>query len=71
MMGQPHQLVTELVSERHRQELTQEAVAGLAGLTQGSVSGVETGRDVRLSTLLSHVGALGFELTLVRKPTSG
>ncbi|GLY81873.1 helix-turn-helix domain-containing protein [Actinoallomurus iriomotensis] len=66
-MGQPHPLIAELVDERRRQELTQEAVAALAGLTQGCVSGVETGRDARLSTLLSHVDALGFELTLVRK----
>ncbi|MDN3356043.1 helix-turn-helix domain-containing protein [Actinomadura sp. DC4] len=59
--------MAELVDERHRQSLTQEAVAARAGLTQGCVSGIETGRDARLSTFLSHVDALGYELTLVRK----
>jgi hypothetical protein len=46
--------------------LTQEEVAGLAGLTRKCVCEFLAGKDAKLSTLSSLAGALGRELALVR-----
>ncbi len=49
---------------RKAQKLTQQDVAKALGLTQATISQVESSRDLYLSTLRKHVEALGGELVL-------
>jgi transcriptional regulator with XRE-family HTH domain len=56
-------LVTELVAERHRQQLTQTELAARMGTSQSAVARLESGEaDARLSTLERYADALGVVL---------
>jgi transcriptional regulator with XRE-family HTH domain len=61
-----HSILDRLVGLRHRQRLSQSAVAARMGVRQPTVSGFETeDSDPRLSTLQRYARAVGARLRLV------
>jgi DNA-binding XRE family transcriptional regulator len=60
----------KLARLRKEQNLTQNNVKEVAGLTQQAISRIEkgtNGRSPTLNTLIRYVNALGYELTIARK----
>ncbi|MBP5744439.1 MAG: helix-turn-helix transcriptional regulator [Oscillospiraceae bacterium] len=61
-------LINRLSGERIRQGLTQEELAGKAGLKQSAVARMESVKSVpRLDTVLKVADALGLEMTFEQK----
>lgn len=59
------QLGATVRKHRDSRDLTQGDLAGLTGLRQATISGLETGgKDVRLATLLDVLAALDLELAI-------
>lgn len=54
-----------LREERQRLGLSQRALAEKSGLSQGQISQIENGRDLKVSTLLDLAAFLRLELTLI------
>lgn len=50
---------------RIHKNLSQAALAKIAGLTQAAISKIEAGKDVQLSTLLTLAKALGLEIVAI------
>jgi transcriptional regulator with XRE-family HTH domain len=71
--------VADLIRDaRKRQGLSQAALGRLAGVPQSHVAKIESGADVRVSTLLRLLAALGLKLearadlqAAIRKPPRG
>ena len=57
----------ELAKLRRTVALKQTELAALMGVTQASVSKVESGKDIQLSTLQNYVSALGGEISITVK----
>lgn len=57
----------ELGKLRRAMDLKQTDLADLMGVTQASISKVESGKDIQLSTLHNYVSALGGEISIVVK----
>lgn len=57
----------ELGKLRRAMDLKQADLADLMGVTQASISKVESGKDIQLSTLHNYVSALGGEISIVVK----
>jgi DNA-binding XRE family transcriptional regulator len=59
----------ELIEARKRESLTQAQIQEKTGLTQQTISRIETNSEISpsLRNLIRYAGALGYELTLVPK----
>lgn len=57
----------ELAKLRKINRLKQIDLASLMGVSQASISKVESGKDIQLSTLQSYVKALGGEVSIIAK----
>ena len=57
----------ELANLRKIRQLKQTELAALMGVSQASVSKVESGKDIQLSTLQNYVRALGGEVSIIAK----
>jgi len=57
----------ELAKLRKINRLTQIDLASLMGVSQASISKVEGGKDIQLSTLQNYVKALGSEVSIIAK----
>jgi len=62
-------LKRELIDARKREDLTQAELQKKTGLTQQTISRIETNHEISpsLRNLIKYVGALGYELTLLPK----
>jgi len=56
---------------RQLNKLKQVDVANLMGVSQASISKVESGKDIQLSTLQQYVHALGGEVSITAKMPGG
>lgn len=61
----------ELAELRKASSITQTEVAAILGVSQASVSGFESGRDMMVGTLKKYVEALGGELIVSAKFPEG
>ncbi|MDG2261774.1 MAG: helix-turn-helix transcriptional regulator, partial [Actinomycetota bacterium] len=59
---------TDLVSKRKERGLSQTEVAADMGTSQSAVARLESGADVRLSTLERYASAIGATVTFGIKP---
>jgi transcriptional regulator with XRE-family HTH domain len=57
----------ELAKLRKNKQLKQTELAALMGVSQASISKVESGKDIQLSTLQNYVRALGGEVSIIAK----
>ncbi len=57
----------ELGKLRQISNLKQIELASLMGVSQASISKVESGKDIQLSTLQNYVKALGGEVSIIAK----
>ena len=59
----------ELIEARKKEAVTQAELQEKTGLTQQTISRIETNHDISpsLRNLIKYVGALGYELTLIPK----
>lgn len=57
----------ELAKLRKTKQLKQTELAALMGVSQASISKVESGKDIQLSTLQNYVRALGGEVSIIAK----
>ncbi len=57
----------ELAKLRRIVQLKQTELAALMGVSQASISKVESGKDIQLSTLQNYVRALGGEVSIIAK----
>ena len=57
----------ELAKLRKAKQLKQTELAALMGVSQASISKVESGKDIQLSTLQNYVSALGGEISITVK----
>lgn len=57
----------ELGKLRKTQQLRQTELAAMMGVSQASISKVESGKDIQLSTLQNYVRALGGEVSIIAK----
>ena len=57
----------ELAKLRKTKQLKQTELAALMGVSQASISKVESGKDIQLSTLQNYVSALGGEVSIIAK----
>jgi DNA-binding XRE family transcriptional regulator len=59
----------ELMEARRKETLTQAEIQALTGLTQQTISRIESNHDISpsLRNLIKYAGALGYELTLAPK----
>lgn len=57
----------ELGKLRKTQQLRQIELAAMMGVSQASISKVESGKDIQLSTLQNYVQALGGEVSIIAK----
>ena len=57
----------ELAKLRKAKQLKQTELAAITGVSQASISKVESGKDIQLSTLQNYVRALGGEVSVVAK----
>jgi DNA-binding transcriptional regulator YiaG len=58
---------TELAKIRKSKQLKQTELAVIMGVSQASISKVESGKDIQLSTLQNYVRALGGEVSIIAK----
>ena len=61
----------ELANLRKTKRLKQTELAALMGVSQASISKVESGKDIQLSTLQNYVSALGGEISITVKMPDG
>ncbi len=61
----------ELSKLRQAQDLKQSELAEKMGVSQASVSKVESGKDIQLSTLQKYVQSLGGEVSIVANMPNG
>lgn len=57
----------ELAKLRKTKQLKQTELAAIMGVSQASISKVESGKDIQLSTLQNYVRALGGEVSVIAK----
>ena len=57
----------ELAKLRKIKQLKQTELAAIMGVSQASISKVESGKDIQLSTLQNYVKALGGEVSIIAK----
>lgn len=57
----------ELAKLRKTKQLKQSKLAALMGVSQASISKVESGKDIQLTTLQNYVRALGGEVSIIAK----
>ena len=57
----------ELAKIRKSKQLKQTELAVIMGVSQASISKVESGKDIQLSTLQNYVRALGGEVSIIAK----
>lgn len=57
----------ELAKLRKTKQLKQTELAAIMGVSQASISKVESGKDIQLSTLQNYVRALGGEVSIIAK----
>lgn len=57
----------ELAKLRKTKQLKQTELATIMGVSQASISKVESGKDIQLSTLQNYVRALGGEVSIIAK----
>ena len=57
----------ELAKLRKMGNLKQSELAAMMGVSQASISKVESGKDIQLSTLQNYVRALGGEVSIIAK----
>lgn len=57
----------ELAKLRKTKQLRQTELAAMMGVSQASISKVESGKDIQLSTLQNYVRALGGEVSIIAK----
>lgn len=57
----------ELAKLRKTKQLKQTELAAMMGVSQASISKVESGKDIQLSTLQNYVRALGGEVSIIAK----
>lgn len=57
----------ELAKLRKMENLKQSELAAMMGVSQGSISKVESGKDIQLSTLQNYVQSLGGEVVITAK----
>ena len=57
----------ELAKLRKIKQLKQTELAAMMGVSQASISKVESGKDIQLSTLQNYVRALGGEVSIIAK----
>ncbi|MES1964958.1 helix-turn-helix domain-containing protein [Psychrobacter sp. AH5] len=57
----------ELAKLRKIKQLKQTELAAIMGVSQASISKVESGKDIQLSTLQNYVRALGGEVSIIAK----
>ena len=57
----------ELAKLRKMVNLKQSELADMMGVSQASISKVESGKDIQLSTLQNYVRALGGEVSIIAK----
>ncbi len=57
----------ELAKLRKTKQLKQSELAAMMGVSQASISKVESGKDIQLSTLQNYVSALGGEVSIIAK----
>lgn len=57
----------ELAKLRKTKQLKQIELAAVMGVSQASISKVESGKDIQLSTLQNYVRALGGEVSVIAK----
>lgn len=57
----------ELAKLRKTKRLKQTELAAMMGVSQASISKVESGKDIQLSTLQNYVRALGGEVSIIAK----
>jgi len=57
----------ELAKLRRAMDLKQIQLAAMMGVSQASISKVESGKDIQLSTLQNYVRALGGEISITVK----
>ena len=60
----------ELAKIRKSKQLKQTELAVIMGVSQASISKVESGKDIQLSTLQNYVRALGGEVSIIAKMPS-
>ena len=56
-----------LAKLRKTKQLKQIELAAMMGVSQASISKVESGKDIQLSTLQNYVRALGGEVSMIAK----
>ncbi len=61
----------ELAKIRKTKQLKQIELAAMMGVSQASISKVESGKDIQLSTLQNYVRALGGEVSIIAKMPNG
>lgn len=61
----------ELSKLRKSKSLNQNELAKLMGVTQASISKVESGKDIQISTLQKYVTSLGGEVVITARMPSG
>ena len=57
----------ELAKLRKSKQLKQTELAAIMGVSQASISKVESGKDIQLSTLQNYVRALGGDVSIIAK----
>lgn len=57
----------ELAKLRKIKQLKQTELAAMMGVSQASISKIESGKDIQLSTLQNYVRALGGEVSIIAK----
>ena len=57
----------ELAKLRKTKQLKQTELAAIMGVSQASISKVESGKDIQLSTLQNYIRALGGEVSIIAK----
>lgn len=60
-------IVKTIVEERRRQQITQETLAEMAGISRRTLQDIERGGDTTLGTLDGLCMALGLELSVAHK----
>ena len=62
-------LQKQLVELRKSENLTQQDVAKVSGLTQQAVSRLETGTGATISSLIKYINSIGYSVVLMKTKT--